>query len=601
MNKLLEQIRFLPQESGIYQYYDANDKLIYIGKAKNLSKRVKNYFNFTPSLAPNKNLSKRLEKMVSSISSLEFIVADNEKDALILENSLIKQLKPKYNILLRDDKTFPYIYINLLDDFPRFAMTRRAIKKKGVKYFGPFTNSYKEILEALYDAFPLVQSASCLKGKKKCIYYQIKKCLAPCENLISSKEYRHFVDDAMIALNNKKILTQKIETKMQFYAEQNNFENAIKLRNAITNLKTSSLDSSIDFANESNIDIFVVENNAEKWIVMKVFMRAGKVISSDYQMSINSSDSSKEEFYKNGVINYYKNESLITPDFILFPEDIDCLDDINCFLEDVFDKKVPIDVPKIGEKKKLIDMVSKNAKIILDKKGNFCELDFLKKVQDVFKLNNIPYRIEAFDNSHHSQQARVGSMIVYENNAFKKTDYRQYKLEASYEYEQMKEMLSRRALSFHKNQAPDLWVIDGGKALLNLAKELIGNLNIDIIAIAKEKIDAKAHRAKGKAKDLIYINDEILKLSTSDKVLHFAQKLRDESHRFAIKNHRALKLKEDKHISLMNIKGIKEAKIKKLINYFGTFEAIKKASIDDISNILTKKDAENIVDYFTKK
>ena len=583
MSNLLNQIRSLPKENGIYQYYDCDDRLIYIGKAKDLSKRVKNYFNFTPYLMPNKNLNRRLERMVSSISSLEFIVANNEKDALILENSLIKQLKPKYNILLRDDKTFPYIYINLLDNFPRFAMTRKAIKQKGIKYFGPFTSSYKEILEALYDTFPLVQSASCLKGKKKCVYYQIKKCLAPCEGLISSNIYKGFVDEAIMALNNKKILIEKIEAKMLFYAQQNNFEGAIKLRNAITNLKTSSFDSSIDFANDINIDIFVVENKQEKWIVMKVFMRSGKVISSDYQ---------------NAIINYYKNESLITPDFILLPEDIDLVDDVNCFLEDIFDKKIKITIPKIGEKKKLIDMVCKNARIVLEKKENFCELNFLKKAKDILKLNNIPYRVEAFDNSHYSQQARVGSMIVYENNSFKKSSYRQYKLEALFEYEQMKEMLTRRAVSFHKNQAPDLWVIDGGVALLNLAKKIIGNLNIDIIAIAKEKIDTKAHRAKGKAKDLIYINNEILKLSTDDKILHFAQKIRDEAHRFAIKNHRALKLKEDKNISLMNISGIKEAKIKKLIKYFGTFEAIQKANVKDIANILSKQDAMNIVDYF---
>lgn len=536
--------------------------------------------------------------MISETYTFEFIVTDNEKDALILENSLIKQLKPKYNILLRDDKTFPYIYINLSDDFPRFVITRKTIKKKGIKYFGPFTTASRQTLGAIYDSFPLVQSASCLKGKKRCLYYQINKCLAPCEGLVDKDTYAKYVNEAMGVLNNKNKLISKMNDKMNLFAKQEKFEEAMELRNTIKNFKNTSIQSAIDLASNVNIDIFVVENKNNKWIVLQIFMRQGKVISSSHQIIFNDENSNIGEIYKNAIINYYKKDSLITPDFILIAKDVDYIDDMNFFIADIFDKKINIQIPQKGEKKKLIDMASKNAFIILDNAKNTNLEEFLLKTKKVLKLNNIPYRIEAFDNSHHSSQASVGSMVVYENNAFDSSSYRQYKLEANYEYEQMKEMLSRRVSSFYENPAPDLWVIDGGSTLLKLAKSIIGTLNIDIIAIAKEKIDAKANRSKGRANDIIYLQDGILKLQTDDKVLHFMQRLRDESHRFAIKNHRKLKLKEDKNISLMNIKGIKEAKIRKLISYFGTFDAIKKASQDDVANILNDKDAVSIIEYF---
>lgn len=571
---------------------------MYIGKAKNLFNRVRSYFNFSPTLVPNKNLALRISKMISETYTFEFIVTDNEKDALILENSLIKQLKPKYNILLRDDKTFPYIYINLSDDFPRFVITRKTIKKKGIKYFGPFTTASRQTLGAIYDSFPLVQSASCLKGKKRCLYYQINKCLAPCEGLVDKDTYATYVNEAMGVLNNKNKLISKMNDKMNLFAKQEKFEEAMELRNTIKNFKNTSIQSAIDLASNVNIDIFVVENKNNKWIVLQIFMRQGKVISSSHQIIFNDENSNIGEIYKNAIINYYKKDSLITPDFILIAKDVDYIDDMNFFIADIFDKKIDIQIPQKGEKKKLIDMARKNAFIILDNAKNTNLEEFLLKTKKVLKLNNIPYRIEAFDNSHHSSQASVGSMVVYENNAFDSSSYRQYKLEANYEYEQMKEMLSRRVSSFYENPAPDLWVIDGGSTLLKLAKSIIGTLNIDIIAIAKEKIDAKANRSKGRANDIIYLQDGILKLQTDDKVLHFMQRLRDESHRFAIKNHRKLKLKEDKNISLMNIKGIKEAKIRKLISYFGTFDAIKKASQDDIANILNDKDAVSIIEYF---
>ena len=536
--------------------------------------------------------------MISETYTFEFIVTDNEKDALILENSLIKQLKPKYNILLRDDKTFPYIYINLSDDFPRFVITRKTIKKKGIKYFGPFTTASRQTLGAIYDSFPLVQSASCLKGKKRCLYYQINKCLAPCEGLVNKDTYATYVNEAMGVLNNKNKLISKMNDKMNLFAKQEKFEEAMELRNTIKNFKNTSIQSAIDLASNVNIDIFVVENKNNKWIVLQIFMRQGKVISSSHQIIFNDENSNIGEIYKNAIINYYKKDSLITPDFILIAKDVDYIDDMNFFIADTFDKKINIQIPQKGEKKKLIDMASKNAFIILDNAKNTNLEEFLLKTKKDLKLNNIPYRIEAFDNSHHSSQASVGSMVVYENNAFDSSSYRQYKLEANYEYEQMKEMLSRRVSSFYENPAPDLWVIDGGSTLLKLAKSIIGTLNIDIIAIAKEKIDAKANRSKGRANDIIYLQDGILKLQTDDKVLHFMQRLRDESHRFAIKNHRKLKLKEDKNISLMNIKGIKEAKVRKLISYFGTFDAIKKASQDDVANILNDKDAVSIIEYF---
>lgn len=592
---LEEKIKNLPDLPGVYQYFDENGKLLYIGKAKSLKKRVKSYFRFTPSLSPSSNLSPRIYKMITQTKNLEYIVVESEHDALILENSLIKQLKPKYNILLRDDKTYPYIYIDLKEEFPRFEITRKVIKGKNIKYFGPFSSAAKEIIDSLYELFPLVQKKGCLREKKACLFYQIKKCKAPCEGKISKKEYREIIKEALKVINDKKKLIQMLKEKMERLALNLLFEEAAEIRDRIEKIENSNPHTSIDIAKKEDIDTIAVEIEQNRACVVRIFIREGKVVSSSHNILKSDTGFNKDEIYKRAFLEYYKKEIPSFVNKILIAQDFEEREEIEKLLEDIFSKKVKIQIPKRGEKKNIIQIALKNAKEILKLEKNQNKDQILNEIKSLLFLENTPYTIEVFDTSHMQGSASVGAMIRWEGE-FKKSLYRHYNLNSKNEYDQMKELLTRRVESFEKIPPPDLWIIDGGAGQLNLAVKIIkqNNKNVDIIAIAKEKIDKKAHRAKGKAKDTLYSVNGVLNLSENDKRLQFIQRLRDEAHRFAISFHRKQKLKKDKEISLLKTKGLSEARIKKLLDYFETFENIKKASIEELSKIVPKNVAINI-------
>jgi len=466
--QIFQTLQNIPNKAGVYKYFDKNSKLLYIGKAKNLKSRLKSYWRFTPNFHPNPTLSLRILRMLSQSIRIEYIVVETEEDALILENSLIKQLNPKYNILLKDDKTYPYICIDENQDFPRFELIRKVIKDKNIIYYGPFPTGGKVLLDALYEVFPLVQKKSCLREGKACLFYQIGKCLAPCEKRVSKEKYFDIVKQAKDAITKRKILIEALSEKMINLAMAERFEEAGKLRD---NIKALTISSNLDFLSKEEIEI---------------------------------------------------------------------------------------------------------------------------KIAELFELNTTPYRVESFDNSHMMGVATVGAMVVWEEGKWLKKDYRRYKLKAKDEYGQMKEMLTRRIESFSKNSAPNLWILDGGETLRRLAVKLLkdSNINLDIIAIAKEKLDAKAYRAKGSAKDIIYTKESVFELKTTDKRLQWVQRQRDEAHRFAITYHQNRKRKEDMQSSLLQKKGIGPATVKKLLNYFGTFQAIKNANYQEISVASSEKVAK---------
>ena len=597
---LEETIKQLPDCAGIYQYFDSEGRLLYIGKAKSLTKRVKSYFNFTPELKPNSNLSSRITKMISQTASMNYIVVNSEHDALILENSLIKQLTPKYNILLRDDKTYPYIYIDNSQEYPRFDITRKIIKSSNIKYYGPYSVGARDILDSIYEICRLVQKKGSLKSKKLCLYHQIGKCLGPCELKISHERYKQEVDEAEDLIKNKKSLLFKLEEKMHFYAENLRFEEALKMRDRIERISRSEIKSEIDFASNENYDIFVIKDSPSKAVVVRIFMREGKIISSSHDYIQLNEGFDEGELYQRVLMDFYKDEKppIIAP--ILVASEFDGKDVIEEYLTTLFEKKAEIKVPKIGEKKHLIDLALLNAAELL-KRGNAQKSDEItKEIEDLFALQRVPKRVEIFDNSHMAGMATVGAMVVYENGVFDKKSYRIYHLEAKDEYSQMREMLHRRVDSFAKNSPPDLWILDGGSTLLNLAIEILESSGVflDVIAISKEKIDAKAHRAKGKAKDIIHTKDDTFRLQESDKRLQWVQKLRDEAHRSAINFHKKTKLKIDQESKLLSLHGISQAKIIKLINHFGTFDALKKLTAQEISSVLNIKDANIIKDIY---
>ncbi len=590
---LLEDLKNLPHSSGVYQYFNDKDKLLYIGKAKNLHNRVKSYFKFTPILSPSSNLSPRIYKMISETVKIRYILVENEHDALILENSLIKQLRPKYNILLRDDKTYPYITINLNESFPRFEITRKIVKKRGVKYFGPFTNASREIFDSIYLLFDLVQKKNCLSSKKACLFHQMKRCHAPCIGNISTKEYSKIVNLAIKALKDRKIMLQMLEIKMQSASKVLNFEEAALIRNKIKAIKNSLHVSAIDFAKLENLDIFCIVVQERRAIIMKMFMRNGKIVSANHDIVKNPQGFDIDELYKRAILQFYSNNSPLLCKQILVADDFGSTEEIENFLQKNFNKKIKIISPKIGDKANLIKISKKNALHILSLESNKEEIyDSLKAL---FDLSKIPYRIEVFDNSHLGGVATVGAMVVWEKR-WKKSEYKRYNLHSKDEYSQMKELLSRRIRSFDTNPKPDLWILDGGSTLLKLANTLLEekNIDLDVLAISKEKLDEKSVRSKGRARDIIHSNLQSFHLNTNDKRLLFLQRMRDEAHRFAISFHKSKKIKIDLSDNLTKIDGVGSATIKKLLAYFGTFDAIYSASLEDLSIVLNKNLAKKI-------
>lgn len=467
------------------------------------------------------------------------------------------------------------------------------------------------MLDSIYEIVPLVQKKSCIKGKSACLFYQIEKCKAPCEGKISKEEYKKLLDEALTYIYNKSKLIARLKEKMKEYSDNFRFEEALNLRDRIKTIEKSQIKSAIDLATNEDLDIFAIKSIEKRAVLVRMFIRDGKLASSNYDfIKINDIlEFDIEEAYKRAIINYYSNEILITPKEIIIADDILELDDVEEFLYSKFNKKIRITNPKIDKKATIVKIALSNCDELLRVEASKIETTIYEEIKELFSLQTTPNLIESFDNSHLMGQATVGAMVVWseELNSFDKKAFRHYNLESLDEYSQMREMLIRRVDSFLKNPAPDLWIIDGGETLLKLAFDIVQSIgvNLDIIAISKQKVDAKAYRAKGNAKDIVHFREDgkykSINLLPSDKRLQFIQRQRDEAHRFAISFHKKQKIKEDKKVSLLQIGGIGEAKIKKLLLYFGEFEKIKSASLEELKAVLNEADSKKIVDYFKKE
>jgi len=488
---------------------------------------------------------------------MSYIVVPDENDALILENSLIKQLKPKYNILLRDDKTFPYIYIDYSESFPRPKMTRKILKSPKVKYFGPYSSGCRDMLDSLYEVLPLVQKSSGM------------------------------------SIQNKHLLIKQLKVRMQNLSLSNRFEDAIVLRDRISKIGRSSIRSTIDMANNENIDVVVARQSGLKVAIVRMFVRDGKIVSSTSSViNIRQPLDSFDELYKSIIINNYQTVLPNTPTAILLGEDIRYIDELKEFLSQALQKKVDLLSPKIGAKKSIVEVAKINCEELLRQVKP--DGDIHDEIGKLFEFDNTPKRYEVFDNSHMAGQATVGAMVVYDDDKFIKADDRLYHLSSKDEYGQMREVLTRRAKKFDENPPPDVWLLDGGATLLKLAAEIVASTgaNIDIVAISKQKIDKKSNRSKGKADDILHTAKQSYKLPHSD------QNLRDMAHKKAINFHKKSKAKQDKNISLLEVHGIGKAKLTKLLSYFGTFESIKSANMDILLEVVSKTDATKIRSYF---
>ena len=593
---LAHTLKNAPESAGIYQFFNETGMLLYVGKAKNIKNRVKSYFRFSGELSASPTLSPRIHKMINEVHRVEFIIVQSEHDALILENSLIKQLKPKYNILLRDDKTYPYIAINFHEPFPRFEITRKILDDKKIKYFGPLSGSAKALLDALYLAFPLVQKKGCLRGGKACLFYQIHRCLAPCEQKIDTVAYQAIVEDALDALSNQSKLIALLQCKMEEASEKLNFEEAAKLRDTIRSIQDAYHTTHVELSRPESYDVFAIEILDKTAVVMRLFIRHGKIVSTSHTMIQNAQGFEKDELYQRALFEFYHLMDQTFTHTILVADSFAEQQELSEFLHQKFGQKIAILTPQRGEKLHLTSMAQNNAKALLMQHLTRSSVSFNEQIQKLFDLNALPKRIEIFDNSHLGGKAPVGAMVVWDE-GFKKTHYRHYTLHHSDEYAQMREMLERRMGDFGKEPPPDLWVLDGGETILKLAKSLLSThkIDIDLLAIAKEKRDAKANRSKGSAHDIIHNAFQSFQLPTNDKRLQFIQRLRDEAHRFAITFHQKKKRHQDLSLELQKIEGIGVATVKKLLDYFGSFEAIYAATLDELTLVIGKKTAINLL------
>lgn len=602
-----EKLKNLPEKSGVYIFRDRKNDILYIGKARKLKSRVKSYFQSKTYESP------KTEALVKKIHDLETIVTDNEVEALILEANLVKEYKPRYNIDLKDDKSFPYIRITN-ENFPRVFLTRRLVRD-GSKYFGPYTNvrNIRTFLNTLKKIFLIRQcnktftEKSIKEGKyKPCLNYHIKKCLGPCIGRIDNNEYNEMIKHIILFLNGKtKAVVEILKNRMNESSENLDFEKAAYYRDRIKlirNFEDKQKVVSTDFVDR---DIFAIykEDDLACGVLLKI--REGKVLNMFHFYLSGVEFSEKSEIMKSLIQQYYLNADTI-PDEILLSTGLKEEENFLEWFTKIKGEKIKFNTPKIGEKFKIVEMCIKNAKFYLDelKLQKLKEADYtprsIRALERDLKLEKEPRVIEAFDISNISGKDAAASMVYFKNAIPKKSEYRKFKIKTKStpdDYTMMKEAVKRRysRLLKEKGELPDLILIDGGKGQLSAAVEILRELNIDKIQII------------GLAKRLeeIYLpgKSEPVGIPKTSSGLRLLQRIRDESHRFAVTYHRVLRKKRTIASELDEIHGVGENRKKILLKHFGSVKNLKSASIDQIKDIkgIPEKVAEKVFNYLNKQ
>jgi len=606
-----EELKKLPKKPGVYIMHDEKDAIIYVGKAIVLKNRVRQYFQ------NSRNLSPKIQKMVTHISRFEYIVTDSELEALVLECNLIKEHRPKYNTMLKDDKAYPYIMVTTYEEFPRIMMSH-SMKKDKAKYFGPYTSRYavKETIDLLQKLYKIRNCNRAIgEGNSKsraCLNYHIGICNAPCEGNVSKEEYLKNVDLAIDFLNgNVNKILKEYEQKMQALSEALEFEEAAKYRDLIFSIKHIAQKQRITSDDLTDRDVIAAYIENEKCIVQIFFIRNGKMLGREhYYMDLQLEDnecSVVEEFVK----QYYGGTPYIPPTVIL---GVDISD--RGILEEYLSKKrgtkVSIEVPKKGKKEKLVELALENAKMVMEKDLEKLEIEKITTfgaVKEICDKIDIPYatRMEAYDISNISGTDSVGSMIVYVDGMPKRSEYRRFKIKwvkGPNDYASMKEVLTRRfehglkeikegkvAASF--NIFPDLIMMDGGRGQVNIALEVLEELGLNIPVCGMVKDDN--HRTRG-----LYYENTVVDLNKNSEAFKLITRMQDEAHRFAIEFHRSLRSKREVKSVLDDIEGIGPKRRKLLYEHFKDINGIKNATIEDLLNVdgITQIVATNIFNFF---
>lgn len=617
MFDIQEELKKLPQKPGVYIMHDAQDTIIYIGKAISLRNRVRQYFR------PSHNEGIRKDQMVKQIARFEYIITDSELEALILECNLIKEHRPKYNTMLRDDKSYPYIRVTLGEAFPRVLFSRQ-VKKDKSRYFGPYTSAGAvkdtiELLRKIYQLRTCNRSLPKDTGKDRpCLNYHIHQCMAPCQGYISQEEYRGKIDKAIEFLNgNYQPVLKELEEKMQQASENLEFEKAIEYRELLNSVKQIAQKQKITNSDGEDKDIIAMAADEEDAVVQVFFVRDGKLIGRDhFHVRIGSGDTGSQvlaEFLK----QFYAGTPFI-PKEIMLPQEIEEAEVISQWLTEKRGQKVYIRVPKKGTKEKLVELARKNAAMVLSqdkekiKREEGRTIGALKEIAALLDMERLN-RIEAFDISNINGFETVGSMIVYEKGKPKRSDYRKFKLRTVTgpdDYGSMYEVLTRRFTHGMKEQAerkerkleqeygsftrfPDLIMMDGGKGQVNVALRVLEELRLNIPVCGMVKDDN--HRTRG-----LYYNNQEIPIEKSSEGFKLITRVQDEAHRFAIEYHRSLRSKEQVHSVLDDIPGIGPARRKALMRRFLSLDAIREADVETLAQVdaMNEQSAQVVYDFF---
>lgn len=615
MLDLRERLDQLPDKPGVYIMKNELDEIIYVGKAKSLRKRVRQYFG-----SYGKS-SKKVASMVSKIHDFEYIIVENEVESLVLESNLIKDNLPKYNILLRDDKQYPYIKVKVNERFPRVMKTRRILKD-GAKYFGPYPDVFavNESIESFERLYPLRTCNLNLenveeKNYRPCLNYYIGKCLGPCIGNVKDQDYNVMVEEVLSFLSSSDDkLIDKLHEKMMDYSRNLDYENAADIRDRIKNLeylKERQLISDPEARDDK--DIIALAKGIDEVLIQIFFFRNGKIIGREHYMIRDYYNDSYEEIFSSFLKQFYIGASYIPKEIIIEekPMDIKVLED---WLSEKRGNKVTITVPVKGDKKELVRMVKRNALDMIEKYGDKYKKRAesnrlaLEEIKDLIGLSRRPRRIEAYDISNISGVESVGSMVVFEDGDAKKSDYRKFRIKSVIgpdDYSSLKEVIERRfrrgveEKKEDKNSSfsnfPDLIMMDGGKGQVNAAKEILDKLklNIEICGLVKDDF----HRTRG----IIYSNEEF-NVDLNSRAYKMIYKIQEEAHRFAINYHRNLRSKTMFKSELDDIKLIGPKRKENLLKHFKSIDKIKKASIQELMEVesMNEKSAESLYEHFRR-
>ena len=617
-----EELKKLPRKPGVYIMRDDKDVILYVGKAINLHNRVRSYFRENIGRGP------AIDQMVSLIARFEYIVTDSELEALVLENNLIKENSPKYNTLLKDDKTYPYIKVTVGEDYPRILFSR-TMKKDKSRYFGPYTSAaaVKDTIELLNKLYQLRTCNRVLPRdigiERPCLNYHIKQCLAPCQGYVSKEEYRQQVAGALEFLNgNYSPILKNLEEKMKKAAEAMEFEDAARYRDLLSSVRQVSQKQKITEGVGEDKDILALYQDETEAVVQVFFVRDGKLIGREHYYMTHVPENNKPAILQDFVKQFYAGTPFI-PRELMLQYEIEDAELIEKWLSERKGSRVYLKVPKIGSKEKLVELAAQNAKLVLSqdreklKREEGRTIGAVKEISDLLQLPLTgTARMEAYDISNINGFENVGSMVVYEKGKPKRSDYRKFKIKSVSgpdDYACMREVLTRRFRhgmeesreleeqemdqeygSFTK--FPDLILMDGGRGQVNIALSVLEELGIDIPVCGMVKDDN--HRTRG----LYYHNIE-LPIDTHSEGFKLITRIQDEAHRFAIEYHRSLRSKTQVRSVLDDIPGVGPARRKALMRHFKSLEEIRQATVEDLMEIpeMNERTAQEIVAFFASQ